>query len=63
MEEAKKQALDALNVCEKHMVAMIEVSSAKDKFYCVLFRKQFQNRIKEKNDEVKNAPKACEQMR
>lgn len=42
---------------------MMEVPSAKDKFDCMLFRQQFQNRIKEQYDEVEKVVKACKQMR
>ena len=62
-EEAKKKALSALNACERYMVEMMEVPSANDKFNCMIFKRQFDNRIKDQHDGVDKVLKACKQIR
>ena len=61
-EEVKISAINDLCLCEKYMLAMMKVDMANEKFDCMLFKYQFDNKLKELNQGVTTLTNACEEV-
>ena len=62
-EEALADAIKVLSECEKYMVAMLKVSRAAAKFDCMLFKEQFEDRLKDLRHAVETVQTACTQVK
>jgi hypothetical protein len=61
-EEVKISAINDLCLCEKYMLAMMKVDMANEKFDCMLFKYQFDNKLKELMQGVTTLTNACEEV-
>ena len=61
-EEVKISAINDLCLCEKYMLAMMKVDMANEKFDCMLFKYQFDNKLRELNQGVTTLTNACEEV-
>jgi len=62
-EEEKEEAISKLGECEKYMLAMMGVQDAAKRFQCLLYRAQFDTRVEEIENEVKDLKEACKCVR
>lgn len=61
-EEMKEAAINDLCACEKYMLAMLNVDMADEKFECMLFKYQFDNKLKELMQGVTTLIDACDEV-
>ena len=61
-EKTKEAAINDFCLCEKYMFAMMKVDVADDKFECMLFKYQFDIKLKELMDCVTTLINACEEV-
>ncbi len=61
-EEKKEAAINDLCACEKYMLAMMSVEIADEKFECMLFKYQFDNKSKELVQGVTTLIDACDEV-
>ena len=60
--KTKEAAINDFCACEKYMYAMMEVEMAGEKFECMLFKYQFDNKLKELMEGVTTLISACEDV-
>jgi len=60
--KTKEAAINDFCACEKYMYAMTEVEMADEKFECMLFKYQFDNKLKELTEGVTTLISACEDV-
>ena len=60
--QPEESAINDLCLCEKYMLAMMKVDMAHEKFECMLFKYQFDNKLKELMQGVTTLINACEEV-
>lgn len=58
----EQSAINDLCLCEKYMLAMMKVDMANEKFECMLFKYQFDNKLKEIMQGVTTLINACQEV-
>jgi hypothetical protein len=61
-EETKEAAINDLCACEKYMLAMMNVEMADEKFECMLFKYQFDNKSMELMKGITTLIDACDEV-
>ena len=61
-EKTKEAAINVFCVCEKYMLAMMKVDMADEKFEAMLFKYQFDNKLKELMQGVTTLINSCEEV-
>lgn len=61
-EESKEAAINDLCACEKYMLAMMSVKMADEKFECMLFKYQFDNKSRELMQGITTLIDACDEV-
>lgn len=61
-EETKKEAMKLLCVCERYMVAMMDVTSVSEKFDCLIFANQFEPDTESILGSINILMKACDDV-
>jgi hypothetical protein len=60
--KTEQTAINDLCLCEKYMLAMMKVDMANEKFECMLFKYQFDNKLKEIMQGVATLINACQEV-